>query len=316
MRIREAHQELLALARYVSTLRDGHIPACRLVEASRAILEAGSTEYRSLYARLFQSMSLPEAKATLGFPPEASPTPEEVAHAYRTKVFENHPDRGGDPSKMVEVNVAKEILDGKRRPDHEHGTPSTPHTEPSWQDENEPQTSEEEMWAEEKRAREYLDQNAKKGKKHEWWVPPHNFMINQALMEWNFWAFSILPMFPAKKAYRPANPKTGRPEGIVIHPLWNDLRDMPSVKMLTVKLAERLVSAAKTYPTVQESVKEELRWIEEKFKVTIPEPIKAKLIAEAPKVATRRMAVDRLRVKDTLIPFDGSKPIDLGMFDW
>jgi hypothetical protein len=60
-------------------------------------------------------MSLPEAKAVLGFPPTANPSAEEISKAYKAKVFENHPDKGGDPKKMVDVNVAKDILDGKSR---------------------------------------------------------------------------------------------------------------------------------------------------------------------------------------------------------
>lgn len=69
------------------------------------------------------SMSLQEAKAVLGFPPDASPSDSEVARAWKTKAFENHPDRGGDPKKMVELNVAKDLLQGKGRP--------TPSQEPS-----------------------------------------------------------------------------------------------------------------------------------------------------------------------------------------
>jgi hypothetical protein len=39
-----------------------------------------------------------------------------VEKAYRGKAFEHHPDRGGDPDRMVEVNVARDILVGKRSP--------------------------------------------------------------------------------------------------------------------------------------------------------------------------------------------------------
>jgi hypothetical protein len=43
--------------------------------------------------------------------------------AWRAKAFENHPDRGGDPIKMVEVNVAKDVLLGKQLPTTEHPKP-------------------------------------------------------------------------------------------------------------------------------------------------------------------------------------------------
>jgi hypothetical protein len=72
--------------------------------------------YRYLYARLFQAMSLDYAKVVLGLPPGSWPSEAEVMKAWRQKAFENHPDRGGDLTKMVEVNVAKDVLLGKQRP--------------------------------------------------------------------------------------------------------------------------------------------------------------------------------------------------------
>jgi hypothetical protein len=73
--------------------------------------------FARLAARLLLSMSFQEAKEILGLPTNQAYTPEDLIKAYRRKAIENHPDRGGDPQKMVEVNVAKEILDGKRRDD-------------------------------------------------------------------------------------------------------------------------------------------------------------------------------------------------------
>lgn len=72
-------------------------------------------------------MSLDDAAKTLGVSPNASP--DEITKAYRQKVMENHPDRGGDSTKMVEVNIAKEILDGKRETSYDSG-PSTYQREP------------------------------------------------------------------------------------------------------------------------------------------------------------------------------------------
>lgn len=72
---------------------------------------------RELYARLFLSMSMAEAKELLGFPPSATPNEAEVRKALRIKSFEVHPDRGGDPRKMVELSVAADILQGKRTDD-------------------------------------------------------------------------------------------------------------------------------------------------------------------------------------------------------
>jgi len=75
------------------------------------------------YALLLVSMSLGDAKQLLGFPPEVEPSAAEIQKAYRELAFKNHPDRGGDPTKMVELNVAKDILEGKQRPTYERGGP-------------------------------------------------------------------------------------------------------------------------------------------------------------------------------------------------
>jgi len=84
---------------------------------------------RSLYARLIEAMSMGDALEALGLPVGSSPTPQEVSKAYKDKAFKNHPDRGGDPTKMVEINVAKDILEGKERPTGGGGGYSAP--EPS-----------------------------------------------------------------------------------------------------------------------------------------------------------------------------------------
>ena len=53
-----------------------------------------------------------EAARLLGVPPHASR--EEIEQAYKEQAKKNHPDRGGDPDRMVEFNVARDILEGKR----------------------------------------------------------------------------------------------------------------------------------------------------------------------------------------------------------
>jgi len=67
--------------------------------------------FEERYAKVMLAMSEPDAKRILGFPASAKPTKEEISKAYKAKVFENHPDRGGDLKKMVDVNVAKDFLD-------------------------------------------------------------------------------------------------------------------------------------------------------------------------------------------------------------
>ncbi len=69
------------------------------------------------YERVFRAMTVDQAKQMLGLPPGLMPSPAEVAKAYRVKALQNHPDRGGTHEVMVDLNVAKDILEGKRRED-------------------------------------------------------------------------------------------------------------------------------------------------------------------------------------------------------
>lgn len=94
-------------------------PTARQVATAKRVASRFASEER--YARLFLAMSLQEAKAVLGFPPGAIPSPEEVSKAYKVKALENHPDRGGSHEKMVEVNVAKDLLLGKGKPTPDAG---------------------------------------------------------------------------------------------------------------------------------------------------------------------------------------------------
>jgi hypothetical protein len=78
--------------------------------------KAAAEQFEERYARVFRAMSLEQAKQTLGFGRYDKPTSDEVLKAYRSLAIANHPDRGGDTEKMVQLNVAKDILDGKARP--------------------------------------------------------------------------------------------------------------------------------------------------------------------------------------------------------
>jgi hypothetical protein len=72
--------------------------------------------YAVRYARVLRAMSVDQAKQVLGLPPHAF-SPTDVQKAYRTKAIENHPDKGGTHERMVDLNVAKDILLGNRRED-------------------------------------------------------------------------------------------------------------------------------------------------------------------------------------------------------
>lgn len=152
----------------------------------------------------------------------------------------------------------------------------------------------------------------KKGNKRAWWDPPHNMLINETLMgTLNLWDFTILPFHASKTAYRPAS--TRFPEGIVIDPNWSSVTGDSYPE--TPRVCELMVEKVKAAESIDQSVKDELASIESHFKITIPDAIKTKLVAESVKTADRRWGVDRLRRRKILIPFDGSKPIQLGSWD-
>ena len=156
---------------------------------------------------------------------------------------------------------------------------------------------------------EYLQDKLEPFKKKDgMWLPPHNFGLNQALMGWNLWVFTILPLFPRKKAYN------AEYNGIVIHPNWSPMKGDRLFPEMDLELAQKLVSIMQRASTVQETVRKELDWIEREFKIDIPSSIRSRLEKEALPTARRRWGVDRLRMKDRLIPLDGSKPRDLSIW--
>lgn len=150
-------------------------------------------------------------------------------------------------------------------------------------------------------------------KRNGWWDPPKNIAINSALMGINLWKFSLLPFRPSRGAYRVAEGKL--PEGIIIHPNWHPLNDK-TYPDDTIEIVQKMIEMVKGFGvTLQDTVASELKWIETKFGVKVPATIEAKLKLEILKIATRRWSTNRLKTKDTLIPFDGSKAIELGAFD-
>lgn len=60
-----------------------------------------------------------EALLVLRFPPTSDPSSKDIRKAYRTLALQHHPDRGGDHRRMVEINTALDILEGKRREDRQ-----------------------------------------------------------------------------------------------------------------------------------------------------------------------------------------------------
>lgn len=79
--------------------------------------------------RLRLAMSVQEAKDALGFKTTDEPTKEQISKAYKNLALKHHPDRGGDPAKMVELNVAKDVLEGKQKPSGPTTGPAVYHTQ-------------------------------------------------------------------------------------------------------------------------------------------------------------------------------------------
>jgi len=169
----------------------------------------------------------------------------------------------------------------------------------------------------EAQAREILEKNLEPLKRG-YWKPPHNLALNFALMGANLWTFTILPLFWKKQGYR------ADLNGIVIQPIWRSVQSGTTLgyqnssgfSILTPDVAQNIVSLIGRAETIQDTVREELRMIEMHFGIEIPSQIKASLAStDMLKVAKRRWRVDTLNLKKRLIPFDGSKPRDLGTFD-
>jgi hypothetical protein len=89
----------------------GYSWAKKLVKQMNSADEKGKVK-----SSVVRAISVNEAKDILGFPRSASPSPEEIQKAWRKKSAENHPDRGGSTDAMQDVNMAKDVLDGTRRP--------------------------------------------------------------------------------------------------------------------------------------------------------------------------------------------------------
>jgi hypothetical protein len=86
--------------------------------------------------KLVLSMTRSKALSLLGFSPNDNPTDSEVRAAQRAKANIYHTDKitGGNAERMVETNVAGDILTGKMKPDREDFSTAKP-TSPSWQKE-------------------------------------------------------------------------------------------------------------------------------------------------------------------------------------
>ena len=102
-----------------------------------------AVEEAAFYIAL-SAMTYNQAKTVLGFSSADNPSPNEIKRAWQKLAMKHHPDRGGNIEMMVEVNVAKDILDGTRKPDRTTGpttkssSPPAPEPAYSWKPKRDP----------------------------------------------------------------------------------------------------------------------------------------------------------------------------------
>lgn len=158
-----------------------------------------------------------------------------------------------------------------------------------------------------------------KGRNH-WWKPPSALMINQTLLgDFNLWQFTILGG-PIGRRYVKADPTYNKPEAIILNPTWASFgRDT----LITVggmathpvdEIVSKLVNVIKSGDPLTEIVEGELKLLENKFQMQIPDSIRQTLVRDVEKIAKRRIGANLVNAKQTVFPFDGSKPFQIGRY--
>ena len=107
---RKGKPVVFACDTYVS-LHDNIHAIAKTIEALRAIERHGASEMLDRAFTGFTALPAPGAKRTwkdvMGLQAVATPTAEDVQRAYRTLAATHHPDRGGNPDQMAELNRAR-----------------------------------------------------------------------------------------------------------------------------------------------------------------------------------------------------------------
>lgn len=148
------------------------------------------------------------------------------------------------------------------------------------------------------------------------WDPQRAWALNFAFMGPNIWRYTLFPFGLARGYRKDLN-------GLVVHQTWKPVdargdlgyKDSSGFTYLDVATAKKIVSAIQLGPTLEDVVRTELSAIENQFEIKIPLSISNALVKEAPKVAARRWSANKMRIKDRLIPLDGSAPRDLAVFE-
>lgn len=140
--------------------------------------------------------------------------------------------------------------------------------------------------------------------KSAWWVPDRNLVAHRGKEAWSFWSFTLLPVYANKRGFRE---DLG---SIVLRPVWRLATDL-DVPEMTTKIATRTIERMRLYPTLQDTAQREMAWIDQTFGVKVPDKIATALVCAVGKQARLRWGVNRLLLKDRLIPLDGGKARDL-----
>lgn len=163
-----------------------------------------------------------------------------------------------------------------------------------------------------------LDES-KKGRM--WWKAPSGIAANSTLMgDINLWRFTVLgsaARFSLKKLIVPSNPNRGlNSDALVCNFGWTTYEDGFRLPVGVIakdpeKYANDIIKIIKGGPSLTKIINVEIDNVEKATGKKVPESIVKVLIAEAPKVAQRRMGANIVKSKSTVVPFDGSKPFQV-----
>jgi len=147
--------------------------------------------------------------------------------------------------------------------------------------------------------------------KNGYWMPPHNIVVNFALMGVNLWTFTTFKSFWKSMGYRTDL------NALVLRLNWAPVGDsvlgqknMSGFASMNDAQVDHLLKTMKTIPSVEESVNKEFKLMEQHFGIEIPNAIQSAFAKKCLAIAKRRWGVNRMRMKDLVLPLDGSKPYE------
>lgn len=143
---------------------------------------------------------------------------------------------------------------------------------------------------------QYLAQNAVRfpASRSDWWLPAHNLGIKVSGKAMSLWVFTILP--PNVQDIYLADM-----DSIALRPSWKPHPKHPGALPATEGNVRQSLTMAKVRPTVGETIKAELKWIENHFGIAVPADIEARLVQSASKLAAKQWGLPRAQVHDVVL---------------